>query len=129
MSPTTSALTVRDAMHAGMVTCPPSSSVGEIAAILARHRIHCVLVAGTEGRGWGIVSDLALMRAVGADRLDLTAAQLAGMEVLTVDPDVAVAEAAGLMADHEVTHLVVSCGLSEQPIGVLSTLDVARAIA
>jgi CBS domain-containing protein len=129
MSPATTAPTVRTAMHAGVLTCASSSSVAEIAALLAGHRIHCVLVAGHEGRGWGIVSDLDLMRAVAAERLDLTAAQLAGMEVVTIRPDAELAEAARLMADHEVTHLVVSEDPHEQPIGVLSTLDVARAIA
>jgi arabinose-5-phosphate isomerase len=115
-------------MHAGVVTCPPSSSVAEMAALVARHRIHCLLVAGAEGRGWGIVTDMDLMRAVAAGRLDLTASQLAGMEVVTIGPDAELTEAARRMADHQVAHLVVSEYPHEQPIGVLSTLDVARAI-
>jgi arabinose-5-phosphate isomerase len=116
-------------MHAGVLTCPPSSSEAEIAGLLSGNRIHCVLVAGREGRGWGIVSDLDLMRAVAAGRLDLTAAQLTGMEVVEIRPDAELAEAARLMAEHEVTHLLVSDDPHDQPIGVLSTLDVARAVA
>lgn len=129
MTPAMTAPTVRAAMHAGVLTCASSSSVAEIAAVLADHRIHCVLVAGSEGRGWGIVSDLDLMRAVAAGRLDLTAAQLAGMEVVTIEPDAELTDAARLMAEHEVAHIVVSDDPYEQPIGVLSTLDVARALA
>jgi CBS domain-containing protein len=119
--------TVRDAMHRGLATCPPSSTVPEIAAILGERRIHCVLVAGHGGRGWGIVSDLDLIRAVAARRNDLTAAQLASMEVVTVRPGEELTEAARLMAEHEVTHLVVTNRTAE-PIGVVSTLDVARVI-
>jgi CBS domain-containing protein len=126
--PDTVTATVRDAMHAGVLTCPPTSTVPEIAAMLGRHRIHCALVVGLAGRGWGIVSDLDLMRAVAAGRDDLTAAQLAGMEVVTVAPGADLAEAARLMAEHEVTHLLVAPGPGEQPVGVLSTLDVAQAI-
>jgi|1186.fasta_scaffold50837_2 CBS domain-containing protein len=128
MSRTIVPATVRDAMHAGIVTCPPSSTVEEIAAILAERQIHCVLVAGRDGCGWGIVSDLDLMRAVAARRHELTAAQLASMEVVTVGPGEELAEAARRMAEHEVAHLAVSEAPTAQPIGVLSTLDVARAI-
>jgi CBS domain-containing protein len=127
MSRTTVPATVSDAMHRGLVTCPPSSTVDEIAFLLADCRIHCVLVAGRDGRGWGIVSDLDLMRAVAARRYELTAAQLASMEVVTIGLDEELADAARLMAEHEVTHLVVT-NRSAEPIGVLSSLDVARAI-
>ena len=128
MPDTPSAPTVREAMNVGVITCPPSSTVPEIAATLVRYQIHCALVAGLAGRGWGIVSDLDLMRAVATRRHDLTAAELASMEIVTVGPDEELAEAARLMAEHEVTHLVVTTDRAEQPVGVLSTLDVARAL-
>jgi CBS domain-containing protein len=128
MSAASITVTVRDAMHAGVISTPVTSSVGEIAATLADHRIHCALVAGVGARGWGIVSDLDLMRAVAAGRHDLTAGQLASMEAVTVGPDADIAEAAQLMAEHEVSHLLVMSGHDDPPVGVLSTFDVARAI-
>jgi crotonyl-CoA carboxylase/reductase len=129
MTHTATASTVRDAMHVGVVTCAPTAPVDEIAATLAHHQIHCLLVAELGGRGWGIVSDLDLMRAVAAGRHDLTAAQLASADVVTVSPEQKLPEAARLMAEHEVTHLVVRGAGVDEPEGVLSTLDIAHAIA
>ena len=36
--------TVRDAMHRGVVSCPPDASLRTLAAIMAAHRIHAVAV-------------------------------------------------------------------------------------
>jgi CBS domain-containing protein len=47
--------------------------------------------------------------------------------VLTCRPDESLARAAQMMAEHEVTHVVVVSG--ERPIGVLSSLDVAASLA
>jgi CBS domain-containing protein len=129
MTRTAIAPTVRDAMHVGVVTCAPSTRVEEIAATLAHHQIHCVVVAGAGGRGWGIVSDLDLMRAVAAGRHDLTAGHLASTDVVTVLPEQELPEAARMMAEREITHLVVQGSDAEEPQGVLSTLDIAQAIA
>ena len=48
---------------------------------------------------------------------------------LTIAAEDTLQHAAQLMSEHEVTHLVVVAGGSKQPVGVLSTLDIARALA
>ena len=64
---------VADAMHAGAITCPPETPLRSVADLMATHRIHSVVVMGHgeefgfEGRLWGVVSDLDLIRAAGAD--------------------------------------------------------------
>jgi CBS domain-containing protein len=49
--------------------------------------------------------------------------------LLTVAADKTLERAAQLMAEHEVTHLLVLASGSGGPLGVLSSLDVAGVIA
>ena len=122
-------MTVVDAMHAGIVTCSPSAGLGEVAAAMAEHGIHCV-VAIDEGppgedddRLWGVVSDLDLMRGI-ASPMDLDAGNLAELDVATAAPEDSLEDAARTMARRGVAHLVVVA--DGRPVGVISTLDVAR---
>jgi CBS domain-containing protein len=124
-------LTVRDAMHHGIVTCAPSASLREVAELLSEHRIHCAVVTehppGEKSPAvWGLVSDLDLMRGLGSP-LPLTAGNLAALEVVTVGPADDLGHAAQQMAEHDVAHLIVAT--DGAPVGILSTLDIARAVA
>lgn len=126
--PLLAAKTVADAMHHGIVTCPPSAGIREVAELLAEHSVHCAVVAeppGADAALWGIVSDIDLMRGLGSP-VQLTAGNLAAMDIVTVAPGDDLQQAARLMAEHDVAHLIVV--EDGQPTGVLSTLDVARAV-
>ena len=119
------ATTVGEAMHRGIVTCPPTADLREVAALLAEHVVHCAVVAGDPDRTlWGIVSDLDLMRGLGSP-VPLVAGNLAALDVVTVTPQDELRHAAQLMAEHDAAHLIVV--EDGTPVGVLSTLDVARA--
>ena len=121
--------TVADAMHVGVVSCAPEATVEDVAQIMATYRVHCVIVGGIaagEGTTWGIVSDLDLVGGAGSSA---TAAQVAATEPLTVEPTADLATAARLMTEHETAHLVVIDRDSGAPMGVLSSLDIARALA
>ena len=127
--------TVADVMHRGILSCPPDTTARELAAIMATHGVHCVVVDGVETdavRGqrlvWGVASDLDLAGAVAAGD-DPAAGSLARSELVTVAPDTPLAEAARLMVEHETAHLVVVSESLARPVGVISTLDVARALA
>jgi CBS domain-containing protein len=48
---------------------------------------------------------------------------------VSVLPDASIAEAGGLMAQYGIAHLAVIEPGSKRPIGVVSTLDIARAVA
>lgn len=126
--------TAAGAMHAGIVTCAVDATVTEIAAAMAGARIHCVVVAGVAGAGgserltWGVLSDLDLMAALAGDDT-ATAASLAATSTVTIESGEPLTEAARIMAEEQVTHLVVVEPGTDRPVGVLSTLDVARAAA
>jgi CBS domain-containing protein len=126
---------VADVMRPGVLGCDPATPLREVARMMAGHRIHCVVVWGLTRREagerlvWGVLSDLDLARAVG-EPLDVrTAAELAATEVVTVGPADTLESAAQLMAEHETAHLVVASEDGRKPVGVISTLDLARAMS
>lgn len=123
---------VGDWMHAGVVSCPTDASLPEVARIMSDHRVHCVAVADVEhGRPWGtwhMVSDAALMEAIASGE-QMTAIQVAGPDAYTISAGESVHQAAMLMVEHGVSHLVVTHEVAGYPIGIISTLDVAAAHA
>jgi CBS domain-containing protein len=121
---------VRDCMHHGMLSCGPDDPLRDVAATMANHRVHAVLIAERQGgRPLGVVSvlDVAAAAARGDDQI--TAREAAGSEPLTVSSDASVHDAARIMSQQGVSHLVVVEGASGYPAGVISTLDVASVYA
>lgn len=122
---------VAEAMHMGVVSCSREASLAEAAELMAAHRIHCVVVRdGDDDSPWGILSDLDLAAMFAAAELDgKSAGESAATPVLMVSPDETLRRAAQLMAEHGTAHLVVVDPLSAEPVGVLSTLDLAGVVA
>jgi CBS domain-containing protein len=127
---------VADAMHPGVVTCPLETPLRDVAWMMALYRIHAVVAFGeddddVDGPGlWGVVSDLDLVEAAVAGRVeDLSARGTAVTPALTIHRDETLQQAAQLMTQHDVAHLIVVDRRSSRPVGVVSTLDVARALA
>ncbi len=120
---------VGDAMHAGVLTCDRDESLSEVARKMAEQSVHCIVVASDSGNGapaWGVVSDLDLIAAATVRSLDeQTAAGSAASPVLLVTPDETLERAAQLMTEHGTAHLLVVTGPALEPVGVLSTLDIA----
>ena len=130
-------MTVADAMRRGIVTCDVHAPLGAVVRMMAVHRIHCVVVRNeaaswteTPGAGlWGVVSDLDLVRILVTDGgLRRTAGESAATPAVVVGADDPLRRAAELMAARAITHLVV-VDHDARPVGVVSTLDVARAVA
>ena len=118
-------------MHPQVLTCTADAPLALVARVMAAERVHCVVVEGTNesSRGWAVVSALDLV-AAGAGGLHLgTAGKSAATEFLTVTPDETLTRAAQLMVEHEVSHLIVVDPTSDRALGVLSTLDLAHAMA
>ena len=129
-------LRVGDAMHPGLISCSPDTPLRTVARMMATYRVHAILVSahGEEtlpgGGVWGVVSDADLLRAAQtADIDDQRARTIAATPTVTVAMTAGLADAARLMVEHELTHVIVIEPHYERPLGVLSTLDVARALA
>jgi CBS domain-containing protein len=113
-------------MRMGLFECTPETDLRSVAQLMATKAIHCVVVAGDR---WGIVSDIDLMRALGPGLADVTAGDVAATDFVVVQPDDSLEHAAQLMAEHDTAHLVVVSPETGRPVGMLSTLDIARAVA
>ncbi len=129
-------LRVSDAMHPGVIACPFDASLRTVARMMATYRVHAIVVLGHEGDElpggelWGVVSDADLIQAAQSDDFDEQTAQLlAATPVLTITGSEPLSRAVQLMVENEVSHLIVTERRSKRPIGVVSTLDVARAAA
>jgi CBS domain-containing protein len=119
--------TVGEAMTPGVLTCLPVTPLRDVARMMARHSVHAIVVFASDDKlhPWGVVSDLDLVGAIGTHA---NAGAVAASPVVTVTPDLSLEHAATLLVENETTHLLVisDTGL---PIGIVSTLDIARAFA
>jgi CBS domain-containing protein len=123
---------VAEAMHRGVVTCKPDTTLHTVARVMAAHRIHAVVVApeAEAATVWALVSDLDLAAAVSNGSLEAaTAGEIASMPSLSVAEEETVARAAQLMCECETHHLIVLGRDSRRPVGIVSTLDIADVVA
>ena len=121
---------VRDAMHEGVLSCSADTPLSAVAELMAGRGVHCVVVIEADDLGvWGVISDLDLVAAAGVRDLDAqSAGGSAATPALAIRPDDTLRRAAQMMTEHAVAHLLV-VDESGRPVGVLSTLDVARVLA
>jgi CBS domain-containing protein len=115
---------VGDTMHVGLVHCPGSTPLRAVARIMAAHRIHAVCVDG----GLDVVSDRDVVEAFARHDVDsLTAVDLAAAPSVVVSVVDTLADAAEAMARSHATHALVVA--TDGPVGILSALDLAEAVA
>lgn len=126
---------VKDAMHRGVLTCPLETPLKTVARMMATYRVHCVVVLGnsadsTSARIRGVVSDLDLVTAASGEDLEgRTAGGSAATDVVTIGPEESLRHAIQLMSEHRISHLVVVDPETDAPVGIISTLDIAAALA
>jgi CBS domain-containing protein len=134
LSPSFETASVADVMHPGVMSCPANASLVTVAQTMATHHVHSVVVGGIgtdavhgDRLVWGLISDMDLVRAAATGIEGQTAEELARTEAITVDPSTSLATAARLMDVNGTSHLIVVSGSA--PIGVISSLDIAGALA
>ena len=118
-------------MTKGIIACDPATPLEEVAALMTEHRVHAVVVGDdtTESGAptWSIVSDLDLVGALEtAAKRD--AGHVAATPVVTISESDSLERAAQLMSEYSAAHLIVVDPENERPSGVISTLDLARAV-
>lgn len=127
--------TVGDAMSRGVISCPPETPLRVVARMMTTYGVHAIFVFehvdedDEEARLWAVVSDLDLVAATRLDLDTLTAGATAVTPLVSVEADSSIGEAGSLMAQYGIAHLAVTDPDSRRPIGVISTLDIARAVA
>ena len=127
--------TVDDAMSRGVISCPAETPLRVVARMMATFGVHAIFVFehvdedDEAPRLWAVVSDLDLVAATQLDLDTLTAGATAVTPLVSIAADRSIAEAGSLMAQYGIAHLAVTDPVSRRPIGVISTLDIARAVA
>ena len=127
---------VDEAMTTGVISCTPDTPLRHVAALMAdRHNEPDPVLCdyGDEDDEttelWGLVSDLDLV-AAGRKDIDLQTARDSSVTPLVcVRSDDSLDRAAQLMAEYSVSHLAVVDPTTRRPVGVLSTLDLARVLS
>jgi CBS domain-containing protein len=126
---------VRDLMRAGLITCKPNATLGQVAVLLDQHQVHALIVTDRDGRANGIISDFDLMagewlssdsESLAAMR-NLTAADLMTHPVDSVEASIPLAEAVNLLMEKGISRLLVT--ESGKPVGIISLSDFISSIA
>lgn len=113
----------------GIFSCTPDAPLDEVAHVMASNRVHAVVVSGDIAPEPPVIADADLIAATSSGHFnELSARDIAGTEAVSVGGEETLERAAQLLAEHGVSHLVVRDGRGI-PVGILSTLDVARAIS
>ncbi len=127
---------VREVMTTPIVTCAPEVHLGEVAELMTEHRIHSVVVlapvlgvGAPAHRRWGVLSSLDLVAAGRWDEGAADAGGIAASPQAVVQADDRLAAAAHLMAEYATTHLLVIEEGADEPVGIVSALDVARVLS
>jgi CBS domain-containing protein len=117
------AMKTRDVMTANPHTVGPNDSIQAIAAIMRDEDTGVVPVV-EKGKLIGVVTDRDIViRCVAEGSFNAKATDALSDEVVTITPDMSVADAADLMAEHQIRRLPVVEG--ERLVGIVSLGDIA----
>ena len=117
---------IREAMTSSPTTVEPGTSAREAAQLMKSEDVGSLpVVEGDRLIGMITDRDLAL-RLVGEGKgADTPVGELASKDLVTIDPEQDVAEAARLMAQHQLRRLPV-CEEDGRLVGILAQADVAQ---
>ncbi|HAV79012.1 MAG TPA: hypothetical protein DCX53_16805 [Anaerolineae bacterium] len=126
---------VKDLMHNGLITCKPNATLGEVAVLLNKHRVHALVVADDDGQALGIISDFDLLAGewLSSDSESLstmrtlTAADLMSQPVDSVETGISLADAVKTLIDKDISRLLVT--EKGKPVGVISLSDFVASVA
>jgi len=119
---------VADVMHGPVITCSPETPIQLVAQTMADEHVHAIVVTGIEGTAWGVLTALDIAAAAATEGTDYVAREVAATEPVTISVFMSLSEAARVMVEHQVNHVLVTDS-GGRPVGVVSTGDVARHFA
>ena len=118
---------IREAMTSNPTSVEPSTTAAEAARTMKSENVGSLPIV-EDGRLVGVVTDRDLaIRVLAEDRgADTPVGEIASKDVVTVDPEQSLEEAARLMAEHQVRRLPVT-EEDGKLVGIVAQADVAQA--
>jgi CBS domain-containing protein len=101
---------VRDIMSRPVITAKETDTAADVAKLMAKHSIGCVLVSGRKGDTVGIVTERDIVQRIAARNLlpsKVTAGESMSKPVITIRSNASVTDAAKLMNQKKVRRLAV----------------------
>jgi CBS domain-containing protein len=120
--------TVRDAMTSNPQAIKPDTTAQEAAKLIKQEDVGSAPIVDDDGKLTGVVTDrdLAVRILAEGKSPDTPVSEIASKDLVTIDPDQGLEEAARLMAEHQVRRLPV-VEEDGKLVGVLAQADVAQA--
>jgi CBS domain-containing protein len=122
------AKSVRDLMTPNPTTVQPSTPIIEAARIMKEEDVGSLPIVDSE-RLAGMITDRDIVLRGVAEAMDAqtaTVGEIASKELVTIDPQQTLDEAASLMAQYQVRRLPV-CEEDGRLVGIVAQADIARA--
>ena len=104
------AVVVRDIMSRPVITVKETDTAADVAKLMAKNDIGCVLVSGKKGETIGIVTERDIVQRIAAKNLlpsEVKAGESMSKPVITIQSGASVTEAARLMNQKKVRRLAV----------------------
>ncbi len=120
---------VSEIMTPNIISVEPKASVAEVAEIMDKHEIGSVLVRSGD-KIVGIITERDIIKRCVSkmrDRLpkEVRAEEIMTKNLITIDKDADIFEAAKIMSDHNIRRLIV-VNHSGKPVGIISMKDILR---
>jgi CBS domain-containing protein len=116
-------------MRIGVVTCRPQTSLEDVVRMMATYKIHSVIIEEADANPIGIVSAIDVATAAAPDLSEVSAADVATTELITIAANDTLLNAARLMSEQGVTHLLAVEPGTGRPVGVISASGLVAVLA
>jgi signal-transduction protein with cAMP-binding, CBS, and nucleotidyltransferase domain len=121
---------VTDVMHHGLIALPATATLADVASTMHDHKVHAVLVIGTDGDPLGWVTSAGMLRNHGRDwTVAASAADAVTQPAASVAPTDTLTDAMNVFIATGASHILVGASAAEPPIGVLADSDLVAFIA
>jgi len=120
-----SRMLVRDVMSSPAITINEEAPANQVAGLMDKHGLGCIIVTSKEGKPLGIISERDLVRRVLAKNIkpdSLEAKEVMTSPLITIEPGEKISEVARRMSRLNIRRLGVM--YKGQLVGVLSSKDV-----
>src|SRR5881398_2032748 len=116
---------VRDIMSRPVITVKESDTAADVAKLMAKHNIGCVLVSGKKGETIGIITERDIVQRIAAKNLlpsNVTVGEAMSKPVVTIKAGANITDAAKLMNQRKIRRLAVIEG--GKLMGILTMKDI-----